>query len=266
MNDLEQTLKKVKYFLLDMDGTVYLGDKVIGETDKTLDKIRQSGRKIIYLTNNSSKSRKTYEDKLKKMNLYRNGDEVYSSGMAAAEFLVRERKDKTVCLLGTAALKAEFEEKGIILTDKNPDICVLAYDTELTYAKLCAFTDGLFGGAEYIATHPDAVCPADGYSVPDAGAFAAMIEVATGRKPDKIIGKPYTGMGEELKSRFSAENDEFIMIGDRLHTDIAFGVNCGFHTALVLSGESTAEQAAKLKDKKPEFILNKLDDISNITL
>ena len=73
-------------------------------------------------------------------------------------------------------------------------------------------------------------------------------------------------MGEELKSRFSAENDEFIMIGDRLHTDIAFGVNCGFHTALVLSGESTAEQAAKLKDKKPEFILNKLDDISNITL
>ena len=89
MNNLEQTLKKVKYFLLDMDGTVYLGDKVIGETDKTLDKIRQSGRKIIYLTNNSSKSRKTYEDKLKKMNLYRNGDEVYSSGMAAAEFLVR---------------------------------------------------------------------------------------------------------------------------------------------------------------------------------
>ena len=74
MNDLEQTLKKVKYFLLDMDGTVYLGDKVIGETDKTLDKIRQSGRKIIYLTNNSSKSRKTYEDKLKKMNLYMSGD------------------------------------------------------------------------------------------------------------------------------------------------------------------------------------------------
>ena len=82
MNDLEQTLKKVKYFLLDMDGTVYLGDKVIGETDKTLDKIRQSGRKIIYLTNNSSKSRKTYEDKLKKMNLYRSGDEVYSSGIS----------------------------------------------------------------------------------------------------------------------------------------------------------------------------------------
>ena len=245
-----------------MDGTVYLGDKLIGEMDKTLAAIRRSGRKIIFLTNNSSKSRITYEQKLRKLNLYADGDEVYSSGMATAEFLTREREGKKVCLLGTRALKEEFSERGIVLTDEKPDICVLAYDTELDYAKLCAFTDGLFGGAEYIATHPDAVCPADGYYVPDAGAFAAMIKVATGREPQKTIGKPFTGMGEELKSRFGAKNGEFIMVGDRLHTDIAFGVNCGFHSILVLSGESALSDVQKLKDKKPEFILDSLNEIT----
>lgn len=142
-----------------MDGTVYLGDKLIGETDKTLDIVRNAGKKIIYLTNNSSKSVGEYVRKLERLNLFRKEDEVYTSGMAAAEFLSRERKGKTVNLLGVETLKDDFEKKGIVLTDENPDICVLAYDTELTYKKLCAFTNGLFGGAEYIATHPDAVCP-----------------------------------------------------------------------------------------------------------
>lgn len=261
MQSLKEALKKVKYFLLDMDGTVYLGDKLIGNMDDTLDAIRRSGRKIVFLTNNSSKSKTVYEEKLKRMNLYREGDEVYTSGMATAEFLTDEREGKSVCLLGTEALKAEFEARGVRLTEKNPDVCVLAYDTELTYAKLCAFTDGLFGGAEYLASHPDAVCPADGYSLPDAGAFASMIETATGRKPDKIIGKPYDGMGKALTARYGAKPQEFVMVGDRLHTDIAFGVNCGFHTLLVLSGESTLADVEKLEDKKPEFIIDDLNAV-----
>ena len=261
MNEtLRDTLKKVKYFLLDMDGTVYLGDKIIGGMNVTLDKVRQSGRKIVYLTNNSSRTADEYIKKLTRLDLFRDGDEVYSSGMAATEFLAAERVGRTVNLLGVDTLKSEFEKNGIRLTDEDPDICVLAYDTELTYKKLCTFTDGLNRGAEYIATHPDAVCPASPYSVPDAGAFIAMIKAATGRTPDIVIGKPQTGMGERLKVRYKADNDEFLMVGDRLYTDVAFGVNCGFHTALVLSGESTLAEAIK-SDKKPEFILDDLNRI-----
>lgn len=263
MNEsLSSTLKNVKYFLLDMDGTVYLGDKLIGDTDKTLDVVRSAGKKIIYLTNNSSKSAEEYVEKLRRLNLFREEDEVYTSGMAAAEFLARERKGKTVNLLGVDTLKADFEKKGIVLTDKNPEICVLAYDTELTYKKLCSFTDGLFGGAEYIATHPDTVCPASPYFLPDAGSFISMIRTAVGREPSIVVGKPETGMGAELKSRYNAINDDFLMVGDRLYTDIAFGVNCGFHSLLVLSGESTLQDEKKA-DKKPEFILEDLNEITS---
>ena len=260
MNSLKEALRNVKYFLLDMDGTVYLGDKLIGEMDKTLDSVRKSGRKIIYLTNNSSKTLAEYESKLKKMNLFRDGERVYSSGVAAIEFLKRNRKGKSVCLLGTENFKRDLISAGITVAEAEPDICLLAYDTELTYKKLCAFTDGLFGGAEYIATHPDAVCPTSGYSVPDAGSFISMIKTATDREPEIVIGKPYTGMGDELKSAYNATGNEFIMVGDRLHTDIAFGVNCGFHTLFVLSGEGTADMVSK-SEKKPEYILNSLNDI-----
>ena len=243
-----------------MDGTVYLGDKLIGETDKTLDILRKAGKKIIFLTNNSSKSVGEYVKKLDRLNLFRSGDEVYTSGMAAAEFLARERKGKRVNLLGTQTLKDDFEKKGVVLTDENPDICVLAYDTEMTYKKLCSFTNGLFGGAEYIATHPDDVCPASPYYLPDVGSFISLIKTAAKRVPDIIIGKPETGMGAELKARYKAVNDEFLMVGDRLYTDIAFGVNCGFHSLLVLSGESKTEDV-KRADKKPEFILEDLNKI-----
>ena len=137
---------------------------------------------------------------------------------------------------------------------------MLAYDTELTYEKLCKFVYNLKNGAFYIATHPDINCPAPEVFVPDAGAFMAMIESSTGLKPQKIIGKPYTGMGENLIKRFGALPEEFVMVGDRLHTDIKFGNNCGFNTILVLSGEATLEDL-KRYDAKPDFILDSLNDV-----
>lgn len=258
--DLKQSIAKIKYFLLDMDGTVYLGDELIGEMDRTLDFLRENGKKIIYLTNNSSKTRFEYEKKLKRLNLFREGDEVYTSGMAAAEYLVRERKDETVCLLGTEALKKDIEAAGIKTVDKNADIALLAYDTELTYEKLCKFVYNLKKGAFYIATHPDINCPAPEVFVPDAGAFMAMIEASTGLKPQLIIGKPYPGMGENLIKRFEASPEEFCMVGDRLHTDIKFGNNCEFNTILVLSGEATMDDLDRY-DAKPDFILDSLNDI-----
>ena len=262
MPDLAFALKNdIKYFLLDMDGTVYLGDEVIGDMVSTLEKLRNSGKKLIYLTNNSSSSNEKYIKKLTKMGLYRDGDEVYTSGMATAEYLNEKFSGKTVYLLGTDSLKREFSESGIKLVDDiQPDICVLAYDTELTYGKLCKFTKYIKNGAYYIATHPDVNCPAPEVFVPDVGSFMALIEKSTGLKPSEIIGKPFPGMGERLKRRLNLESNNFVMVGDRLHTDIKFGNNCGFYTILVLSGESTLEDLKKY-DAKPSFILQSLNDI-----
>ncbi|MBQ7642928.1 MAG: HAD-IIA family hydrolase [Clostridia bacterium] len=261
VNDIKKALKEIKYFLLDMDGTIYIGDELIGKMNETLDILRKNGKSVIYLTNNSSKSKDKYIDKLKKLDLFREGDVVYTSGIAAADYLKSEFRGKKIYLLGTEALKKEFIEKGVTLVDdEQPDICVLAYDTELTYEKLCKFTKYIKKGACYIATHPDVNCPAPEVFVPDAGAFMALIECSTGLKPEKIIGKPYDGMGRELMNKYAAKGNNFVMVGDRLHTDIKFGNNCGFYTIFVLSGECTKEDLKKY-DAHPSFILDSLNDI-----
>ncbi len=262
MQTLKQALCEIEYFLLDMDGTVYLGDKLIGDMPKTLDALRSRGKKIIYLTNNSSKSKERYYEKLSRMDLLRDGDEVYSSGMATAEYLSANYPENSVYLLGTRALGKEFKERGIRLVDGRADISVLAYDTELTYEKLCKFTSNVMKGSRYIATHPDVNCPAEDVFVPDAGALIELVYASTGVRPELIIGKPYPFMGENLMKRFSLPPEKFVMVGDRLNTDIKFGRNCNFHTLLVLSGESALTDVERLSPSdKPEFILDSLNDV-----
>ncbi len=262
VNNLKDALKEIKYFLLDMDGTLYLGDRLIGEMDKTLAFLRENGKKLIYLTNNSSKTNEEYVGKLKRIGLYGDGDEVFSSGIACAEFLADGYKGEKLNILGTDALKEQFKKRGLNVVESGADICVLAYDTELTYEKLCFFTDDLQSGAKYIATHPDVTCPAPRFFVPDAGAFIELIKAATGRVPEKIIGKPSSDMGEVLMKKFGAKSNEFMMVGDRLHTDILFGNNCGFYTALVLSGESRESDISD-NTGRPDFILGSFNDIVN---
>lgn len=257
---MKDKLKNVKYFLLDLDGTVYLGDKPIGDMVKTLDELRSHGKKIVFLTNNSSKSERSYIEKLEKMDLYRDEDEIYTSGMATAEYLVQNHPGESVYLLGTEALKKEFLSRGIFLTDGFSDVSVLSYDTEIDYEKLCRFTYNVSKGSFYVATHPDVNCPAPEVFVPDAGAFMALIESSTGRKPDYIVGKPYATMGRNLMKRYGADSEEFIMVGDRLHTDIKFGNVCGFNTLFVLSGECSRKDLVN-SDAKPTFILDDLNEI-----
>ena len=258
---LKDVVKNAEYFLLDMDGTVYIGDKLIGDMDVTLSKLRECGKKIIYLTNNSSKSKEKYEEKLRNIGLFNGSDRVYTSGIATAEYLNAKFNGKKVYLMGTDALKKEFQERGVnLVEEQTPDVCVLAYDTELSYDKLCKFVTYLKRGAYYIATHPDVNCPHPEVFIPDAGAFIKLIEASTGKLPAEIIGKPFDGMGKSLMQSLGLESDKFIMVGDRLHTDIAFGNNCKFATILVLSGESTVEDIGKTQGK-PDFILNSLNDI-----
>ena len=263
MDGLKEVLKRVKYILLDMDGTVYLGGRLIGEMDKTLDALRAAGKKLIYLTNNSSKSVENYYDKLKKMNLLKADDEVKTSGTAAIGFLKTERMGKTVRLLGTEGLKKEFVNSGInVIENGVADVSVLAYDTELSYVKLCKFTDNLMENSEYIATHPDINCPSENYPLPDVGAFIELIKASTGRTPDKIIGKPYALFGTELMKEYNARPDEFMMVGDRLYTDIACGINGGTDTCAVLTGETTREEIAS-SQYKPTYTFENVRELLN---
>lgn len=258
--DIQELVSKTKYFLLDMDGTIYFDDAPIGDMANTLKSIRRAGKKIIYFTNNSSKTPEEYVNKLKRIGFYEDGDLVYTSGMATAEYLNEFYRGKKVYLVGTDALKEDFTAAGINLSEEEADVCVLAYDTTLTFEKLKKINKFIVEGAVYIATHPDAVCPSKDVFPPDVGAFIALLKVSSGREPDVICGKPYTTMGDCIKRKLNADASVITMVGDRLHTDIRFGVNNSFNSLLVLSGETT-EEMLKTSPDVPSAVLPSLNDI-----
>lgn len=249
----ETLLKETDAFLFDLDGTVYLDETPIGDVKGTLARLRAMHKRIVFLTNNSSKTEAEYRQKLTRIGLWGEGDLVYTSAMATAEYVAARFPHKRVYLLATDAVKEEFS-RTVPLVEEEPDVAVLAYDTSLTFAKMKRFNEFLAGGAVFLATHPDAVCPTAGVSMPDVGAFLELFYTSSGRRPDLIVGKPGTAMGEGLERRLGIPRTRMCMTGDRMHTDIRFGNNCGMHTVLVLSGETTEETMKNFPDR-PDLVL-----------
>ena len=170
-----KNLNQIKLYCLDMDGTIYLDDVLIPNVIETLNFLREKAR-IVFLTNNSSKSKDAYIEKLNKLGIKVTNNEIYTSGMATCEFIKEKFNNKKVYLVGTEALIKEFNDYKIPLDDINPDIVVLSYDTSLNYQKLVKLTNFIHQGKIFIATHPDINCPALPYYVPDIGSFLALIE------------------------------------------------------------------------------------------
>lgn len=249
----ETLLKETDAFLFDLDGTVYLDETPIGDVKGTLARLRAMHKRIVFLTNNSSKTEAEYRQKLTRIGLWGDGDLVYTSAMATAEYVAARFPHKRVYLLATDAVKEEFS-RTVPLVEEAPDVVILAYDTTLTFAKMKRFNEFLAGGAVFLATHPDAVCPTAGVSMPDVGAFLQLFYTSSGRRPDLIVGKPGTAMGEGLERRLGIPRTRMCMTGDRMHTDIRFGNNCGMHTVLVLSGETTEETMKNFPDR-PDLVL-----------
>ena len=239
-----KTLSDVKCFLLDMDGTFYLGDRLI---DGSLDFIRaveDSGRDYLFLTNNSSHNAAHYVKKLAKMGLSVTRDKVLTSGQATAVKVNELYPGKRAFVLGNGFLLEELMEYGVPIDQKKPDYVIIGYDTTLDYVKMTAVCDFVRAGLPYVATHPDFNCPTETGFVPDIGAIIAFIEASTGRRPDLIIGKPYVGIVEAALKRTGLRADQLAMVGDRLYTDIETGLRHGMTAILVMSGETTEEMLA----------------------
>ena len=132
-------LSEIKCLLLDMDGTVYLGDRPIGGVGRTLSALRERGIRLIFLTNNSSKTEDLYREKLARLGLWDDRDAVYTSGMAACAYLKAHFPGKKTFIVATEAVKSYFEREGILSAEKDAEVALLAYDTEITYEKIAAF-------------------------------------------------------------------------------------------------------------------------------
>ncbi len=236
--DREQKLKRITCFALDMDGTVYLGEKWIEGALDFLSAVEKAGKQYIFLTNNSSKGPQNYVEKLHRMGLSVDESRIVTSGQATIEYLKRNFPGKRVFLLGNELLTREFEEAGICLSESDPQVVVTGFDTSLTYGKMCRVCDLVRSGLPYIATHPDYNCPTENGFIPDAGAIHAFIHASAFRYPDHVVGKPGGDIMDYLAGRAGASREQTAMVGDRLYTDVAAGVNNGYTGILVLSGEA----------------------------
>ncbi len=255
------TLKNKKLFLLDMDGTIYLDNQLFDGTIDFLKHVKKIGGRYIFLTNNSSKSVEKYIEKLSTFGITATEHDFLTSTNATVSYLNNKAYNK-IYALGTESFRQQLSESGFNITCKladDIDCLCMGFDTELTFKKLEDACILLNRGVEYIATNPDWVCPTWYGSVPDCGSIAQILETATGRKP-RFIGKPQPDMAYLAmeKTGFSAE--ETVLIGDRLYTDIACGINAGISTIFVLSGEGTMEDL-KNSDENPEFIFENIKEI-----
>lgn len=259
---VHDALKNVKLYLFDMDGTLYIGDRLFDFTKDLLKTIRQTGGNYLFMTNNSSKSVEDYVAKLCKLGVEADRQDFMTSSQATAYYLHKHYPDKILYVCGTRSLKKELESEGFSVTE-NPDLAeciVMGFDTELTFQKLHDVSYLLLTrDIPYIATNPDLVCPTEFGSVPDCGSVCQMIFNATGKRP-MVIGKPSPLMPQLAMEKMGISPDRTCVVGDRIYTDIKSGLNAGTVTALVMSGETTPEILAASEDK-PHLVLSSAEEI-----
>ena len=252
-------LEDKQLFILDMDGTVYLGDEKYPETLPFLSRIRSAGKRYLFFTNNASRSPETYVTRLSNMGIPVTREDILTSGDVTLHFLKTQRPGQSVYIVGTQDLIQSFESEGIILNDQDPDIVLVSFDTTLTYEKLEKACRFIREGAEFLSTHPDLNCPVQGGFIPDSGAICALVTASTGVEP-RYFGKPYPETLNMLMDTTGCSKEEMVVIGDRLYTEIAMGVQNGVDAVLVLSGE-TSQEDAEQSPIKPDFIVDSIGDL-----
>lgn len=252
-------LKDIRLYLLDMDGTIYLDDTLFDGVTDFLAHIKNIGGRYIFLTNNSSNSVDKYVERLAKLGIRATADDFLTSTDATALFLKKKNYNK-IYALGTASFKEQLRGSGLPIVDtleEGIDCLCMGFDRELTFQKLedaCILLRD--PKLDYIATNPDWVCPTWYGFVPDCGSVSQMLCHATKRMP-VFIGKPEPTMAQLAMEKTGFSKEQTALIGDRLYTDIACGVNAGISSIFVLSGEGTMADV-ETSDVKPHYIFDNI--------
>lgn len=253
-------IQDVRCFLLDMDGTFYLGENLIPGSLDFIRRVEETGRDFLFLTNNSSHNADFYVQRLKRMGLNVGREKVLTSGEATAAVLLEKYPGKRAFVLGNEFLLEEMREAGVTVDQTDPEIVVVGYDTTLDYKKMTAVCDFVRAGLPYIATHPDFNCPTETGFAPDIGAIMAFIAASTGRRADLVVGKPHTGIVQAALRRTGLQVGQMAMVGDRLYTDVETGLKSGMLSILVMSGETTPEMLAAYPHK-PDLVFDRLAEM-----
>lgn len=257
----------IQGYLLDLDGTVYRGKKLIPGAREAVEALRSRGRRILFLSNKPLYSREHYANKLSHLGIPATVDDVINSSFVLANFLAKEAPGAKVFAIGEPALLEELQRAGLELSEdpQKIDYVVAAFDRTFNYRKLNIAFQALRRGARFYATNPDRTCPTEDGEIPDAAAVIAALEVTTGRKVEKVFGKPSKYMVKVALEMLRLQPEYCAMVGDRLETDIRMAKEHGLTAILVLSGVT---KTYDLRDSfwLPDYVLQSIAELPELDL
>jgi arabinose operon protein AraL len=249
-------------FMFDLDGTVYLGERLLPGAQAAVAALRAAGRRLCFLSNKPIASRADYAVKLTRLGIPTDVEEVINSSYVLARWLDRETPGARVFVIGEPPLIAELEQAGLKPVDgPEADWVVVAFDRTFDYRKLDVALQAVARhGARLVGTNPDRTCPVDGGEIPDAAGMIGAVEGVTGRKVEPIVGKPSPITLAVALERLGLTAAECAIVGDRLETDVAMGKAAGLATILVLTGITRADDPA-IARWQPDQVLASLEEL-----
>jgi NagD protein len=249
-------------YIFDLDGTVYLGDELLPGSGETIARLRDQGKRTVFLSNNPTHTRQTYARKLTKLGLPTPDQDIINSSVVMVDFLQREMPGARLFVIGENPLMMELQQAGFKLTE-NPsavDAVIASFDRTFVYRKLQIAFDAIRVGARFFATNGDRYCPVPGGGEPDAAAMIAAVEACTGATVEAVVGKPSMYMVAAILNILNLPPERCLITGDRLETDVLMGINAGMATALTLTG-ATSMDMARTSNIQPTYVIHGLRDL-----
>ena len=252
-------------FIFDLDGTVYLGERLIPGADHVIRLLREGGRKVVFLSNKPIQTRDDYASKLTRLGIPTRPDEVINSTFVMTNYLKKTAPGARLFVVGEAPFVEELRKAGFTLTEdpKEIEYVVAAFDRTFDYRKLNISFQAIKLGAHFVATNPDRTCPIEGGEIPDCAGMIAAIEAVTDKKVELIVGKPSPLTVQTALDVMGLKAENCILIGDRLETDIKMAKESGMAGGIVLTGV-TKESILKESSVHPDFIFQSIVDVENL--
>lgn len=249
-------------YCFDLDGTVFIGDRLLPGVEETVLELRRRGKKILFLTNSAVHTRLDCRSRLASMGLLCEEEEILTALYVSGMYFARQEPEARLYLVGEAVMHRQMELCGVAVTDRPEEAThvLIGMDRAFTYEKLRLGMNAARSGAVLVAVNPDPACPVPGGYIPDTWSIVKALETAAGLKSELVMGKPSLYYAREALRKLKLAPEQCLMVGDRLETDILMGQGSGMHTALVLTGVSTRKDMEALKIQ-PHYVLNGLMEI-----
>ena len=278
MRELIEALKDIKLAIFDLDGVIYRGDTLIPNAGKTIKELKEHSIKVIYNSNNSTATRQTYIERLKKFNINSKISDFYTSASISSAEITKLKENANIYVIGEIGLREELSTLGhkIItepLNTEDIDFVIVGLDRDFNYRKLAIAQKCILeGNAKFYATNADSTLPVARGLQPGAGVMVNALITCTGKNPVRIFGKPEPFGIKMILSDNQESAENACIFGDRLNTDILAGNRASIKTIAVLTGVTTMEMIEELKinsensnsfDKNlvPDIVINKLDEV-----